>query len=65
MNGLEMKYFVLKPRSKEPDDDYAHASRQAIKEYARCIESVNPDLAMELLDWRAAEIIKTTRMMDD
>ena len=51
--GLIMKYFVLKPRSKDNDDMYAFASREA---YADAIESTNPRLAQDLRDWRAAEL---------
>ncbi len=58
MSNLRMKYFVVKPRSKDPDDSYAHASREAMKAYAKAIESVHPDFAQEILNWRAAEIIR-------
>lgn len=64
MGKLEMKYFVTKPRSKNSDDIYAHASREAMKAYAGAIESVNPDFAQELMDWRMAEVIRDTRLMD-
>ena len=50
-----MKYFVLKPRSKNYDDPYALASREAMRTYAFCIESENPELAEELHKWRIKE----------
>ncbi len=58
--SLTMKYFVLKLRSKKPDDPYVHASREAIKTYAKAIEGVEPDFARELMNWRAAEILSET-----
>ena len=48
---LEMKYFVLKPRSKSHGDRYALASREAISAYAHSIHDVDPELAHELLKW--------------
>ena len=54
--GLEMKYFVLKPKAKGPEDPYALASRMAMLEYARVIESHNPSLAWDLRQWVEAEI---------
>lgn len=48
MNGLIMKYFVLKP---EGDDVYAGASRAAIWAYAYAIQKENPDMSKALMDW--------------
>ena len=48
MNGLMMKYFVLKPTG---EDLYAGASRLAMLEYARVIEPENPELAKALREW--------------
>ena len=62
---LELKYFILKPRSKTVDDISAHASRQAILAYADAIECADPDFASELRDWRAAEIVRNTHLFDD
>lgn len=53
MNGLQMKYFVLKPRG---DDAYAKASRAAMTAYAKAIEDENPILAQELKIWVTKEI---------
>lgn len=50
MNGLLMKYFVLKPESKD-DDDYAFASRMAMRAYAANIKHTNPQLAEKLHSW--------------
>jgi len=49
--SLEMKYFVLKPRSKSPDDPYAIASREAMRTYALTIHETDPELCQELLKW--------------
>ena len=52
MDGLIMKYFVLKPSG---DNEYAMASRRAIKMYAKTIEKTNGKLATELRDWMLKE----------
>ena len=48
MNGLQMKYFVLKPKG---NDAYANASRMAMAAYAKAINDENPKLKQELIDW--------------
>ena len=48
MDGLMMKYFVLKPHG---DDIYAEASRGAMREYASIIRPVNPQFADDLAAW--------------
>ena len=48
MNGLLMKYFVLKPGG---IDAYAKASRKAMLTYASYIEDENYQLATELEEW--------------
>lgn len=52
MTGLEMKYFVLKPKG---DDIYAAASREALRSYARMIKDENSQLAFDLRAWLARE----------
>lgn len=52
MDGLMMKYFVLKPRG---DDPHALASREAMRAYAKSIDDVNPGLARELKTWVTRE----------
>lgn len=52
VGGIEMKYFVLKPRG---SDSYAAASRAALLAYASGIEGENPELAADLRDWAARE----------
>ena len=54
--GLEMKYFVLKPKG---CDFYAQASRQAMRAYAEIIEGVNRQLAIELRMWADKETPKS------
>ena len=51
-DGLQMKYFVLKPRGK---DIYARASRRAMRAYAALIESANEQFANELRAWADVE----------
>lgn len=53
MSGLEMKYFVLKPKG---DNPYARASRSALLAYASEINNTNPEMARELVDWVDNEI---------
>jgi hypothetical protein len=48
MDGLLMKYFVLKPHG---NDIYAKASRCAMREYASVIRQTNPQLADDLAMW--------------
>jgi hypothetical protein len=51
--SLDMRYFVLKPRSGESSDSRAHAyaSRKAMRTYAEYIENWDAELAKELRDW--------------
>ena len=48
MDGLKVKYFVLKPGGKTA---YHKASRAAIRKYAESIEFENPQMAEDLRDW--------------
>lgn len=48
MKGLFMKYFVLKPSTK---DIYGLASLKAIRSYAVDILKENPKFASDLLEW--------------
>lgn len=48
VNGLQMKYFVLKPKG---SDTYARASRCALEEYATVIAGENPVLARDIRNW--------------
>ena len=54
MTGLQMKYFVLKPRG-DFHDPYAKASRAALQAYAREIRDENPGLYADLEKWRIEE----------
>lgn len=54
MKGLELKYFVLKPKGNDED---AEASRYAIKAYAKKIKKHNPELAKEMIDWANREAL--------
>lgn len=56
MSGLEMKYFVLKPKSACKYDIYARASRAAMTTYAKVIRSYNEQLADDLEEWVRNEI---------
>lgn len=50
--GLVMKYFTLKPAG---DDIYAAASRRALRQYAKLIETENPEMASDLVEWADRE----------
>ena len=54
MKGLQMKYFVLKPKG---DDAYAKASRVAMHYYADSIKEENPELAESLDNWAEEEFL--------
>lgn len=62
MTELEMKYFVLKPRSKFKDDILALASRQAMRVYADTIEKYNPKYAGGLRRWAEDEDVRAGGM---
>tara|TARA_R100001086_G_scaffold225895_2_gene144355 strand:- start:583 stop:774 length:192 start_codon:yes stop_codon:yes gene_type:complete len=47
-DGLQMKYFVLKPKG---DDVFARASRIAMLQYAREIEMENATFAEDIRAW--------------
>lgn len=53
--SLEMKYFVLKPRSKKVGDKYALAARIAMRAYSEVIREADPKLAEELWVWANKE----------
>lgn len=48
MKGLYMKYFVLKPTTK---DEYGKASIKAIRTYSSEIFDINQEFAIELNRW--------------
>jgi len=52
MEGLIMKYFILKPKGIDP---YARASRVAMRSYAYSITSTNRKLSDELMAWAKKE----------
>ena len=52
MSGLEMKYFVLKPKGK---DVFAAASRAAMVTYALFIHNADRPLSDSLLQWAKTE----------
>ena len=62
MDGLKMKYFVLKPKSKYQGDMYAYASRCAMREYADRIYKTNPKLSDELRAWAYSESEKEAEL---
>lgn len=51
MVDRQLKYFILKPKSKTRNDVYAQASREALLAYARSIQETNPKLHDELWLW--------------
>ena len=60
--ALEMKYFVLNPRSKKIDDEFAEASRKAMRAYARHIYKQDQELAESLEKWANTEADKAHDM---
>ena len=64
--GLELKYFVLKPRSKFHKDPYAHASRMAMLTYAEHIRrEANERLAVNLEAWVKLEEIFDEKLKEE
>jgi len=61
MNGLQMKYFVLKPAGNGP---YAIASRNAMLAYAEEIQDENRDLFLDLVKWVSDEERKAQQALD-
>lgn len=51
-NGLQLKYFVLKPGG---NDSYARASREALVSYANAIQAEDPKLAHAVMEWAITE----------
>ncbi|MFX0022174.1 MAG: hypothetical protein ACFE9S_07595 [Candidatus Hermodarchaeota archaeon] len=62
---LDLKYFVLKPKSKHSKDVYAKASRMAMYVYASWIKKDDPELAMELTKWAKNEEINNLALKGD
>ena len=60
MSKLELKYFVLKPKSKVASNLYAKASRQALRAYADSIKPENNELAFDLKCWANNEELAGT-----
>ena len=61
MSGLQMRYFVLKPQG---DDDYAIASREAMRAYADIIKQTNTELYVDLHKWADEEMMRTINPKD-
>jgi len=59
MTGLEMKYFVLKPRG---NDIYALASRKAMMVYSQAILKENHQLAIDLAGWVEKEALRANKL---
>jgi len=62
MEGLKMKYFVLKPKG---NDVYAEASRKALRAYASMIEHINPVFCNELRDWADNEMSEAKELSSE
>ena len=58
MKRLEMKYFVLNPKSKIPGDIFAKASRKAMRAYAEIVRFEAPILANQLKEWTKVESLE-------
>jgi len=55
--SLEMKYFVIKPKAKDPYDMWARASQDALIAYSERIRTTDFLLADQLLVWATKEKI--------
>ena len=60
---LDMKYFVLKPRSKHVGDRHAAASRKAMRAYANHIRRIDEQMANELIAWAQKESDKESDLL--
>lgn len=65
MEGLQLKYFVLNPRSKTKNDIYAKASRTAMRAYSDVIAFDNPELSHDLRQWVNKEDIKDEKLKEE
>ena len=54
MSGLQLRYFILKPKGRSM---YAQASREALKAYAEAIELENKELSEDLNAWVERETV--------
>ena len=52
MKGLQLRYFVLKPKG---IGQHAEASRKGMLAYADVIEEIEPELAYDLRKWVETE----------
>lgn len=59
--SLTMKYFVLRPKSKQRVDAHARASRLAMCAYGNAIRKHDPELAQQLIDWAGSEEVAESR----
>lgn len=62
--GLELRYFVLKPRAKAYDDVFAYASQMAMRCFSDFIEPVEPELATDLRKWADKEQTDQNKMIE-
>ena len=60
--GIELKYFVLKPKAKSGYDPFAQASQAAMYTYADRIEHYDKQLAKDLREWVGEEITAQTKL---
>ena len=59
--GLEMKYFVVKPRG---NNEFAKASRNAMRAYAASIRHHDPVFAGDLSEWVEREQALADKLKD-
>lgn len=62
---LEMKYFVLMPRSKIANDVFAHASRAAMLTFAVHIDAVDPAFGNYITDWVQREKLLANKLRQE
>ena len=59
---MRMKYFVLEPKAKQPNDISAKASCAALRAYAEVIKSSDPELASVIMRWVEQEELEAQKL---
>ena len=59
MKGLQLRYFVLKPKGISKN---AEASREAMLAYAETVRETDPELAYDLIKWVETERLEADKL---
>lgn len=62
--GIQMKYFVLKPKAKTKGDVFATASQKAMLAYAEAIKKTDLFMAKNLRGWSQRETEKQGKLVE-